>query len=456
MKNIQEFNNRIANIKYITINNSTGELDVFQPDLLPQIPVRSVWNKKTITYSVEKPLLSDYHIEYMHRKHDIYKLYEFNKNQSRLARRIFQSYADIIDIEFVEVKNGTSVDVQLLNYDKNDSYHGYGFSPHEELSSPIFINTFHSHNREPDKLNYGGKVLAHEIGHTLGLDHTHNLKIKNKLTPFSHKMSVMSYFSAKHSDANHDNNYPSTPQLLDIAILQYRYGANISTRTGNTTYGFNSNSDREHFTARNSNDKLIFCVWDAGGIDTLDFSRYDQNQMINLNQGSFSHVGGLVENVSIALNVTIENAISGSGNDTLLGNQEKNTLTGGEGNDQLYGGGGADHLWGGKGQDIFCYRDRNDSTLNAADTIYDFESGHDKIDLSYMNGGDVRLVDAITTTDNRRNGHTQVAQFYSDTSDLTYLMIDFDDTNKTDIVIKLVGKHQLATHDFICAPLLAA
>lgn len=265
----------------------------------------------------------------------------------------------------------------------------------------------------------------------------------------------MSYFSEQYSGANYGGHHVSTPQLYDIAALQYLYGANMHTRTGNTTYGFNSNSGRRHFSARNSNDPLIFCVWDAGGIDTFDFSGYTQDQMINLNQGSFSNVGGLTGNISIAFNVTIENANGGSGDDVLIGNQVNNTLKGAGGDDQLYGGPGADHLWGGEGRDIFRYSDINDSTLNAADTIYDFQSGQDKIDLSSLANGNIILTDEFRSTDHHR-GRTEVAQFYGETSDLTYLMINFDHTDQTDMVIKLTGKHQLTTHDFICAPLLTA
>ena len=86
--------------------------------------------------------------------------------------------------------------------------------------------------------------------------------------------------------------------------------------------------------------KLIFAVWDAGGNDTFDFSGYTANQRINLNEKSFSDVGGLKGNVSIAAGVTIENAIGGSGNDVIVGNAANNVLKGGAGNDVLFGGGG--------------------------------------------------------------------------------------------------------------------
>lgn len=69
----------------------------------------------------------------------------------------------------------------------------------------------------------------------------------------------------------------------------------------------------------------------------------------------FSNVGGLIMNVSIAKNVTIENAIGGSGNDILIGNNADNVLNGGEGSDVFIGSGGYDQIDGGGGGNILTF-----------------------------------------------------------------------------------------------------
>ena len=129
----------------------------------------------------------------------------------------------------------------------------------------------------------------------------------------------------------------------------------------------------EAYSLKQGSDKPIFTVWDGGGNDTLDFSGFTQNQTINLKAESFSDVGGLRGNVSIAKGVSVENAIGGTGNDTLTGNEGNNRLTGGKGADKLHGGAGAD---------TFVYRRASDSTPQAPDIIQDFQSGSDKIDLT--------------------------------------------------------------------------
>ena len=55
----------------------------------------------------------------------------------------------------------------------------------------------------------------------------------------------MDYASCLYDESNtggNDNGYPSTPLLFDIYALQQIYGANMSTRTGDTVYGFGSNA----------------------------------------------------------------------------------------------------------------------------------------------------------------------------------------------------------------------
>lgn len=49
------------------------------------------------------------------------------------------------------------------------------------------------------------------------------------------------------------------------------YGADPTTRTGDTVYGFNSTANRAEFDFT-QNAAPIVAVYDAGGNDTLDFS----------------------------------------------------------------------------------------------------------------------------------------------------------------------------------------
>ncbi|WP_454209150.1 M10 family metallopeptidase C-terminal domain-containing protein [Proteus sp. Marseille-Q3619] len=151
-----------------------------------------------------------------------------------------------------------------------------------------------------------------------------------------------------------------SPLLIDIYVIQKFYGANVTTRTDDTIYGFNSNTERDCYSLTSPDDIIISCIWDAGGCDTLDFSKYTVNQKIDLNQGTFSDIGGLKSNISIAYGTIIENVIGGEDNDHIIGNEVNNHLIGNHGNDIIYGYDGDDKIFGGKGSDALYGNEGND------------------------------------------------------------------------------------------------
>ena len=86
------------------------------------------------------------------------------------------------------------------------------------------------------------------------------------------------------------------------------------------------------------------------GVDTVSYSTSAVPVTVNLSVTTAQNTGAGADLIS-----NVENAVGGSGSDTLTGTAGANTLTGGPGNDTLTGGDGDDRLDGGDGRDRVVY-----------------------------------------------------------------------------------------------------
>ena len=302
----------------------------------------------------------------------------FSAAQIATTEAAIQLWEDVANIHLVRVQDAGSQysnNAQILFWNYTDAtvnsqaansagFGGTTFDPGSgDINGHVFLNEQRDFITAPTFGNNGFADYLHEIGHALGLSHPGNYNtLPNGQTVTydgnavylqdSHQYSVMSYFDETITHANFVDTFAMTPLLDDIAALQRLYGANLTTRTGDTVYGFHSNTGSASFSITDLSQHVVFAVWDAGGNDTLDFSGYTMSQSISLEQEQFSSVGGLEFNVVIAKGTVIENAIGGSGSDIILGNAADNTLTGNGGDDVIAGKAGNDHLLGGDGNDL--------------------------------------------------------------------------------------------------------
>ncbi len=100
-----------------------------------------------------------------------------------------------------------------------------------------------------------------------------------------------------------------------------------------------------------------------GGIDTVNASPVTTDSLIDLGGGTSS-----IDGVDLTIDPSIENAIGGDGNDTLLGNESDNSLTGGRGDDVLFAFGGNNYLDGGAGNDELQGGSGSDTLIGGAGT----------------------------------------------------------------------------------------
>jgi serralysin len=378
----------------------------------------------------------------------------FSPDQRDAARKAIQLWDDLVAVKFVE-KNGAGADIVYMNTSTGPAqaaaYTPFYDGTHgrfAKIQGDVYVNQNQADNFDLQPGGYGQTTIVHETGHALGLEHPgdYNFAVGGTITyahdasyfQDSYQYSIMSYFNAGNTGAVGYVNWatggfyqtPQTPMLHDIAAVQAMYGADLTTRTGNTTYGFNSNADRDVFDFT-TNKNPFLTIYDAGGHDTLDMSGFNRNSVLDLREGHFStgwgqevnaaqlnalwgttfsqatwdaifdgrtgNPGFLTDNIGIAYGTVIEDGKTGAGNDILIGNDVANRLDGGAGSDKLTGNGGAD---------VFVIAQKG-----FTDTITDFHSGQDKLDLSafHINASNVSFSGNAVLVDVDGNGVADLA-----------------------------------------------
>lgn len=270
--------------------------------------------------------------------------YVFETVNQALTRGILDQFSDVADVTFRELAgDDSSADI---NFRYRDGENGGGYWNGSEV-----VVSRVGWEPEMDYGTYNRRLMLHEIGHGMGLAHPGPYNGSSATYADadhwndSRQYTVMSYWSETNTNASFG--HMSTLGLHDILAIQIEYGVNTSTRTGDTTYGFNSNAgDAYDFTSTRTtssgtetqNLDMAFSIWDAGGIDTLDFSGSTTGTAMDLREGGFSSVNGQIYNVSIAYGAVIENAVGSDFDDEMLGNWAQNHMEGGTGNDIIQGG----------------------------------------------------------------------------------------------------------------------
>jgi len=246
------------------------------------------------------------------------------------------------------------------------------YNPYQNAAGDILLNPSSLANGlsyEPGSAGYF--LILHELGHSLGLKHPHDDGGTNH--PTFAQASIPAYLDedwATVMSYQDDYNWnltswdPATPMVLDVQALQYLYGANQQTNSGNSTHLLFANGQYQ-------------TIWDAGGHDTVDASGSGFGWTISFSV-SGDNLGGALRSDELALSSptslywlmgAIEDVIGSAQADTITGNSLANVLSGigghdsisgGGGNDTLTGGAGADTLIGGPGDDTFFVDTQSD------------------------------------------------------------------------------------------------
>jgi Ca2+-binding RTX toxin-like protein len=362
-----------------------------------------------------------------------------------IAGKAYVSLANVSGLTLTETLDTALADLVLVSSSKDKSGDLEGFfnfpdtAHHDgDANDSWQIGAFNSGmkslttNPEKGGGQYANWTIFHEIGHSMGLMHTHQETEGNPALETigkamdNERYSVMSYNGA----SNHNNyGHAVSYMALDVAALQALYGAPEYASEDSTYRLLDARQAKLDLTEGDTAiGRALYCIWDSGGVDTISYSGTQRGTMINLNAatldtsalsdslgrviedvestsyfaklskslqlditsewrnagGSWSEVlvqgkNGLIGNgggYSIANGAEIENATGGRGNDLLIGNEFGNLLAGAAGKDTLLGGDGDDTLRGGKGRDILIGGDGADAFIysSGGDRIRDFNA----------------------------------------------------------------------------------
>ncbi len=195
----------------------------------------------------------------------------FTAAQQAAAREAIGYWDDVIAVSFRE----TSADDGDINFGNLASAPGtqaYARLPAAtitsnpvinpqvlEIGGDVWVSASQPSNFQFDEGLYGLNTLVHEIGHALGLSHpgAYNFGPGFAVTYQNgaeyaqdiRNYTIMSYWNPRDVGIqDHDYrmgtiSYGATPMVHDIYAAQRMYGADMTTRTGDTTYGFHATAD---------------------------------------------------------------------------------------------------------------------------------------------------------------------------------------------------------------------